>query len=103
MYCHGTEIRSNYIRLSTLGLSGVSKAQELNCVNGAFVTPEGATVSLYRASCYRIMEPEVIREEKSDCSSGLGADGRTENLDEITLVKVGWKINDHFEEQVFDT
>ena len=85
---------------TSLGLSGVMQSQVLQCVNGAFVTPGGATVSLYKASCTRTMEPEAIREEKSDCSSGLGADGRTENLDEITLVKIGWRFGDHFEEQV---
>ena len=45
------------------------------------------------------MEPEIIKEEQSDCSKGFGADGESDALD-ISLVKVGWNFNGNFEEQV---
>ena len=55
---------------------------------------------MYAATCRRFQEPLIIREEKSDCSNGLGADGRSDELESITLVKVGWKFSEEFEEQV---
>ena len=45
------------------------------------------------------MEPEIIKEEQSDCSKGFGADRESDALD-ISLVKVGWNFNGNFEEQV---
>ena len=38
--------------------------------------------------CIRVMEPEIIKEEQSDCSKGFGADGESDALD-ISFVKVG--------------
>ena len=46
------------------------------------------------------MEPEIIKEEQSDCCKGFGADGESDALD-ISLVKVGWNFNGIFEEQVW--
>ena len=84
-------------------MSGNPQSLDLVCNNGQFQTVKGQAISMntdfYMASCKNVMEPEVIREDQSDCSQGLGADGRTEDLDKITLVKVGWKFFDHFEEQ----
>ena len=51
-------------------------------------------------SCKETQEPEIIRENESDCSKGLGADGRRNAQKEITLVKVGWKFDEKYNEQV---
>ena len=40
------------------------------------------------------------RKEGSDCSSGLGADGRTDDLGTIVLARIGWDFGNGFEEQV---
>merc|ERR550534_955891 len=45
------------------------------------------------------MEPEIKKEEQSDCSKGFGADGESYALD-ISLVKVRWNFNGNFEEQL---
>ena len=52
-----------------------------------------------KATCIRVMECEIIKEEQSDCSKGFGADGQSDALD-ISLVKVEWNFNVKFEEQV---
>ena len=57
-------------------------------------------IKVHEATCTRIVEPLILREEESDCSSGLGADGRTEDLETIILAKVGWDFGNEFEEQV---
>ena len=51
-------------------------------------------------SCEESQEPEIIRETKSDCSKGLGADGRSDAKEKITLVKVGWRFDEKYYEQV---
>ena len=56
---------------------------------------------VYQASCIRVLEPHIIREEGSDCSKGLGADGQVRaQMESIVLVKVGWTFGEEaFEEQ----
>ena len=52
-----------------------------------------------KASCIRVMEPEIIKEEQLDCSKGFGADGESDALD-ISLVKVKWNFNWNFVKQI---
>ena len=52
-----------------------------------------------KVTCIRVMEPEILKEEQSDCSKRFEADGESDALD-ISLVKVGWNFNGNFEEQV---
>ena len=106
LFCHGTEKRENGLRKTDLGL-GTSgyfyPSIDVTCKNHEFFY-EGTTKiemeKIYAATCRRILEPLIIREEKSSCSNGLGADGRSDELESITLVKVGWKFSEEFEEQV---
>ena len=56
--------------------------------------------ALSKISCKRIQEPEIIRETESDCSKEFGADGSNNAKEKITLVKVGWKVDGKFHEQV---
>ena len=91
--------------MTSLGLdSATNNARvELLCNENEEFTLDGDTISvdkIHEATCTRIMEPLILREEKSDCSSGLGADGRTEDLETIILAKVGWDFGNEFEEQV---
>ena len=100
MFCHGTDRKKNSLKGSSVGLSGYPQSLDLICKDGQFETLQGEAIAdLYKASCRRVMEPEVVREDQSDCSKGVGADGRTEDLEKITLVRVGWRFGDHFEEQ----
>lgn len=105
LFCHGTEKRENGVRKKDLGLGSSGyfyPSIEVKCENKEFFH-EGTKIEIekmYAATCRRIQEPLIIREEKSDCSNGLGADGRSDELESITLVKVGWKFSEEFEEQV---
>jgi hypothetical protein len=88
-----------------LGLSGYPQQIEMKCTNGVWISTstDKVTISLdkiLKVSCKRVMEPLIKRDEGSSCSKGYGADGRTDNLDNITLVTVGWQFNDAFLEQV---
>ena len=100
LFCHGTDRKPNYI--NDANFENPSRLQ-LICKNGNFVFNGDSvltTEALSQLSCKRIQEPEIIRETESDCSKGLGADGRTDAKEKITLVKVGWKFDEKFVEQV---
>ena len=57
------------------------------------------TKMLSKMSCKEPQEPEIIRETESDCSKEFGADGSNTAKEKITLVKVGWKVDEKFHEQ----
>ena len=103
LFCHGTEKRVNGVKKSSLGLEkGYEKQIALTCQGQDFLYGD-SVVSIDKvqaATCRRVQEPTILREEKSNCSSGLGADGRITDGEKITLVKVGWNFKDDFEEQV---
>ena len=106
LFCHGTPKRANALKSSSVGLGKGKNVQslKLRCDNGDFfiIDPDQKIPmeDLQKATCIRIMEPLIIREDSSDCSHGVGADGRTSQLESITLVKVGWDISGHFDEQI---
>ncbi len=103
LFCHGTPMRLNYLSLSTWGLSESSpKSIDLTCKDGEFTNgPVSVSIDkLLSVTCTRIMEPLIEREEGSDCSQGLGADGRTEDLSSIVLVKIGWDFGNGFQTQI---
>ena len=90
--------------MDSLGIdSANSQSIELICnENNKFVF-NGDIISLdkiHAATCTGIIEPMIIREEESDCSHGLGADGRTDDLGTIVLAKIGWDFGNDFKEQV---
>lgn len=102
LFCHGTDKRPNKVRRATFGLSGSnSESLELECNDGEFHFGDSKVSmdKLNKATCTRVMEPKIIKETNSDCSNGIGADGR-ENAESITLVKVGWNFGEHYHEQV---
>ena len=104
LFCHGTEKRTNFVSMNSLGSESANNARvELLCNENEEFTLDGDIISvdkIHEATCTRIMEPLILREEESDCSSGLGADGRTEDLETIILAKVGWDFGNEFQEQV---
>ena len=103
LFCHGTDRKPNYI--DDANFDNPSRLQ-LICKNGNFFFNGDSVLTaeaLSKISCKRIQEPEIIRETESDCSKGLGADGRTDATEKITLVKVGWKFDEKFVEQVNST
>ena len=75
---------------------------DLKCKNNQFFNGDSQITveTLSQVSCKRIQEPLIIRELKSDCSKGIGADGQINSEDNITLVKVGWQFSEKFHEQV---
>ena len=74
---------------------------DLTCKNQEFYLDDKIVnkEDIYATTCTRIMEPLIQREEASDCSQGIGADGRTDDLDSIVLVRVGWNFGNGFQEQ----
>ena len=90
--------------MDSLGLDLANNPRiELMCNQNEDFVSNGDVISLtkiYTATCNRILEPLILREEESDCSQGLGADGRTNDLGTIVLAKVGWDFGNGFEEQV---
>ena len=70
MFCHGTEKRVNGIKKSSIGLgSGYEKSVKLTCQGQDFFYGETKfnMDQIYSASCRRIQEPFIIRDEKSTC------------------------------------
>lgn len=107
LFCHGTEVSKNGLSLESMGLgSEFPVSLDLTCVDKEF-QHNGDKIGidkLYGATCTRVLEPFITKEEKSDCSNGMGADGRTDDLDLVSLVKVGWLFGDgEFQEQVSTT
>ena len=82
-----------------LDLDENSISIDLECRDAGFYYEDQEVTDMNKATCIRVMEPEIIKEEQSDCSKGFGADGESDALD-ISLVKVGWNFNGNFEEQV---
>ena len=101
IFCHGTNKRPNKVKAKSLGLNLNKNKEkiELECKGEAFYYQDQMITSMSKATCTRIMEPEIIKEQSSDCSKGYGADGESEALD-VSLVQVGWIFNGQFEEQV---
>ena len=99
LFCHGTDRNPNFI--SDAKFENPSRLH-LVCKNSQFFYDDVllTTKKLSKMSCKEPQEPEIIRETESDCSKGLGADGRSDAKEKITLVKVGWKFDKKFHEQV---
>ena len=74
----------------------------LACKNSQFFNGDLllSTRTISEISCKQIQEPEIIRETESDCSKGFSADGRMNGKEKITLVKVGWRFDEKYFEQV---
>ena len=103
LFCHGTEKRVNGVKKSSLGLgTGYEKQIALTCQGQEFLNGDNVVSidKVQAATCRRVQEPTILREEKSNCSSGLGADGKATDGEKITLIKVGWNFKEDFEEQV---
>ena len=99
LFCHGTDKNPNYIKDAN---DENPSRLHLICKDSQFFNG-GLLLSartLSEISCKQIQEPEIIRENESDCSKGLGADGRSNTKEKITLVKVGWNLDEKFHEQV---
>ena len=99
LFCHGTDKEPNYINDSKFGNP---VRLQLVCKENQFFYDDLKLTSktLSKMSCKESQEPKIIRETKSDCSKGLGADGRSNAKEKITLVKVGWNLDEKFHEQV---
>ena len=99
VFCHG---HGNVLNMANLDEAKVDRLV-LECKDDKFVhVPSQTEISLetiQRATCAQRQYPHIIREEKSNCSQGYGADGAPiEDLNDVVLVKVGWTF-EHFKEQ----
>ena len=99
LFCHGTDKKPNYIM--DANLKNPTRLY-LACKNSQFFNGNLllSTRTISEISCKQIHEPEIIRETESDCSKGFSADGRMNGKEKITLVKVGWRFDEKYFEQV---
>lgn len=103
LFCHGTPKRTNFISMASMGLDYTNaQSLDLKCIDQEFVNGnlQVSLDKIYSATCTRIMEPLIERQEGSDCSKGLGADGRTDDLDSIVHVRIGWDFGSGIQDQV---
>ena len=86
LFCHGTDKQPNYINDSKFENP---VRLHLVCKKSQFFNDDLKLTSktLSKMSCKESQEPEIIRENESYCSKGLGADGRSNTNKKITLVK----------------
>jgi len=98
LVCHGSEklqAKTYLVRKAKPHESTVS----LTCSGKAFkVTGKSEEIVVEKATCSRKQEPRITRTQ-SQCSP-VGSDGRTEGLDSLVRVSLGWQLDFKFIEQI---
>ena len=80
-------------------LTVTEKSVPLTCSGGVFrVTGSQEEIDVEMSTCSRKQEPRLER-TATPCSP-VGADGRTDSLDSLVHVSIGWKLKDTFVEQI---
>ena len=69
----------------------------LTCKDGEFLA-SSEKVSVEKATCSKKQEPEIKR--KQEQCSPVGSDGRTDQLQSLEKVSIGWQIEGTFIEQI---
>merc|ERR1711974_450513 len=71
----------------------------LTCKSGEFlVSGSDENIAVEKASCNQKQEPRLDRSQEK-CSP-VGSDGRTDKLETLQKVSIGWRIEDTFIEQI---
>merc|ERR1712106_999847 len=99
LLCHGSEKGqpSTFVNISGVD-TGESKVA-LTCVGGVFKRLLfKTTVSVESASCNKKQEPLLMR--RAEHCSPVGADGRDDDLSELTRTSIGWNIDGKYKEQI---
>ena len=97
--CHGSANKPNYI--SNLGEELNLSQTSLTCKSSGdwgWDHPQ-FVLDVPSLTCSVSMEPAILRTPNSGCSP-VGADGRTDNLEELVTVQIGWNVNGAFLEQI---
>jgi len=97
LYCHGSirYFKDTYLSGDNFA---ASTSAVLTCENGVFSTKENKQVAVEAVSCNRRQEPRLVKTQEK-CSV-IGADGRTSELTNLYLIKIGWKIRENFIDQI---
>ena len=71
----------------------------LNCKSGEFlVSGSDEKIAIEKATCNQKQEPRLDRTQEK-CAP-VGSDGRTDKLETLQKVSIGWRIEDTFIEQI---
>lgn len=71
----------------------------LTCSGGKFtVTGTSEQFSVESATCNKKQEPRLVRSQEQ-CAP-IGTDGRTDNLESLWRVAIGWQVGERFIEQI---
>jgi len=96
VYCHGSSYSQKKMNMSiAAGIAG--PAFNLTCSSGKFYSAE-TEINVGSLTCNLRQEPRLVRTQEQ-CSP-IGADGTTNNINNLWLIQIGWQINDTFIEQI---
>jgi len=99
LYCHGSEKGQPSTTVTLGGVDTGDSKVPLTCLGGVFKRLLfETTVSVEAASCNKKQEPLLLR-RKEQCSP-VGADGRDDDLSELTRASIGWSIDGKYKEQI---
>merc|ERR1719158_1289441 len=99
LYCHGSEKGQPSTTVTLGGVDTGDSNVPLTCLGGVFKRLLfETTVSVEAASCNKKQEPLLLR-RKEQCSP-VGADGRDDDLSELTRASIGWSIDGKYKEQI---
>jgi len=104
LYCHGS-LRYEKKTYLKLGRLPESRSKTLTCKDGGFYIGnfvnkkfEVPMKDIVEATCNRRQEPRLLRTQEQ-CAT-VGANGETDNLQDLWTVQVGWEIGKTFIEQI---
>jgi len=100
LFCHGgSDAKQASIYVKRTDRTKKDSKVSLNCKSGEFlVSGSDEKIAVEKASCNQKQEPRLDRTQEQ-CSP-VGSDGRTDKLETLQKVSIGWKIEDTFIEQI---
>merc|ERR1711970_732792 len=100
LFCHGgSDEKQAGIYVKRTDKTKKDSKVSLKCKSGEFlVSGSDEKIAVEKASCNQKQEPRLDRTQEQ-CSP-VGSDGRTEKLESIWKVSIGWQIEDTFIEQI---
>merc|ERR1711990_604865 len=100
LFCHGgSDAKQAGIYVKRSDKTKKDSKVSLTCKSGEFlVSGSDENIAVEKASCNQKQEPRLDRTQEQ-CSP-VGSDGRTDNLETLEKVSIGWKIEDTFIEQI---
>merc|ERR1712168_1187029 len=100
LFCHGgSDEKQAGIYVKRSDKTKKDSKVSLSCKSGEFmVSGSDEKIAVEKATCNQKQEPRLDRTQEK-CSP-VGSDGRTDKLESLEKVSIGWKIEDTFIEQI---